>query len=309
MRYKVLLHVAVFLSVIAMLKIFVHRAVAESAIDGIISPHNVPLAALVLISILLAELSSKRFTNARIFLFALFAAVFFICSLYLSPESNLKDEASVVSYAALLLLLSTTIVTAVSKRAGFGRILSTSFFIFVGCTFLGFIYTFSGAETMNRHSKVDAAVVLGASVWGKQKPSPLLRGRLDSAIRLFKSGRTNKIVVTGGTKRFGTVESEVEAAYLSENGIPNSGILKEYSTLSTADQARFVKNVLIDSLRMKRIVIVSDNWHLPRVLLMCRWDNANVKGMASDYRMTMLGELYYRVRESAALQVYLLFGV
>lgn len=309
MRFKVLLHTAVFLSAIAALKIFVHRAVAENTKDGILSPHNLPLAALVLAAILLAELSSRKFTNAWMFLFAFFAAVFFVSSFYLSPESQFKDEASVVAYAALLLMLSTAFVTAASKRAGFSKILSTAFLIFIVCTFIGFIYTFSDGEAFNRNSKTDAAVVLGASVWGKQRPSPLLRGRLDGAIKIFKSGRAKKIVVTGGTKRFGTVESEVEAAYLQENGIPDSDIIKEHSTLSTADQARFVKDVLIDSLGMKRIVIVSDKWHLPRVLLMCGWDNASVKGMASDYRMSIPGELYYRLRESAAMQVYLLFGV
>ncbi|MCL5267805.1 MAG: YdcF family protein [Bacteroidetes bacterium] len=308
MRPRVLLHAAVLLDAVAALKILANRASAEHLKDGLISPQNLPLALVILVIVLLLELASKRFRKPRAYFLAFLGLIFFLCSLYIYPQNRFKDESSILGYGVLILQFSAAGVTVFFKSAGLGRILGVTVFVFVVLSIIGFAYTFSNAETYDGHSKVDAAVVLGASVWGKDKPSPLLRGRLNTAMKLFKSGIAKKIVVTGGTKRFGTIESEVEASYLRENGVKDSHIIRDRRSLSTPEQVDFVKNVLIDSLKMKKIVIVTDRWHLPRVLLMCRWQNARVKGMASDYRMFLPSDIYYRMRESAALQVYLLFG-
>ena len=310
LKSKVLLHIAVLVDVIAVLIIFANRATAEYLPNGIASPQNLPLAVVAIIVIFLAEVSSlKKISNFQLPLFLLCAALLLFCSFYLPPVSESGTEVpAVLAYAALMVQLSTVVVAAFSELPTLGK--SFSFFIFLSaaCTLVGFIYTFSNDETFQGNSKVDAAVVLGASVWGKHKPSPVLRGRLDEAIEIFKSGRVKKIVVTGGTKRFGTVESEVQAWYLAENGISGSDIIAEHNTFCTSEQAIFVKRVLMDLLDMKKLVIVTDDWHLPRALLMCRWDGAKVVGTASAYKMLIPNELYSRVRESAAIQVFLLFG-
>ncbi len=302
------MHATAMLDAAAALKIFSDRASAEHLKGGLVSPQNLPLGLSVLIIVMLIELGFRKFGKFRISFLFLLAFLFLLSSLYIYHQGNFRDEAAILGYGALLFQLSTAIVTTSSRRAGAARIFSTTLIVFIALSVIGFLYTFLDTESYNGHSKMDAAVVLGASVWGKDRPSPLLRGRLDRAMKLFKKGLARKIVVTGGTRRFGTVESEVEAAYLRENGISGRDIIKDRSTLSTPDQVDYVKNVLIDSLHLKKIVIVSDNWHLPRVLLMCRWQDARVKGMASGYRMFLPSEIYYRMRESAALQVYLMFG-
>ncbi len=308
MRPRVLLHTAALFDIAAALKIFADRAWAENLKNGLMSPQNLPLAAVVFVIVLLVELAYKKFRKSRAYLLTSLGIIFLLCSLYIYPQNRFKDEASILGYGVLLVQVSTVWVTLFFRRGGIGRILSVALFVFVVLSIVGFAYTFSDAETYNGHSKVDAVVVLGASVWGKDKPSPLLRGRLNAALKLFKSGFAKKIVVTGGTKRFGTVESEVEASYLREKGVRDSDIIRDRRSMSTPEQVNFVKDILIDSLGMKKIVIVTDKWHLPRVLLMCRWQDARVKGMASGYRMFLPSEVYYRIRESAALQVYLLFG-
>lgn len=282
--------------------------VAENQKNGIMSAQNFPLALLVLIVILFAELSSRRISKPGMLLLAIPAVLFLVSSFYLLPTGRSSDEASVLAYVALMLQLSTVVVIFSRKGVHLGRIIATFLLISAAFTLAGFIYTFSDGQASHFDSRQDAVVVLGASVWGKHRPSPLLCGRLDEAIKIFKSGLARKIIATGGTIRFGTVESEVQAWYLRENGVPDSSMITEHNTLCTSEQAAFVKSVLIDSLRMKRIVIVSDKWHLPRALLMCRWEDANVQGAASDYRLPILNELYFRMRESAALQAYFLFG-
>ncbi len=302
------MHAAVLLNIVASLKILADRAEVEHLEGGVLSPQNLPLALAVLAIVLLAEVASRKLSPSGSFLLLTMGLILLLASFYVYPQNNLKDQASVLAYGVVLLEFSTVVVSAFSRRAGLGREVGTAFLTFVILSVLGFIYTFSEATTYDRTSKVDAVVVLGASVWGRHKPSPLLRGRLDTAIRLFKQGLARKIVVTGGTKRFGTTESEVEAFYLRKNGVGSTDIIRDNRSLSTPEQVDFVKSVLMDSLKMRKIVIVSDRWHLPRVLLMCRWQNARVQGMASSYRMLLTSQMYYRLRESAALQVYLFFG-
>ncbi|WP_309245652.1 hypothetical protein [Desmonostoc muscorum] len=50
-----------------------------------------------------------------------------------------------------------------------------------------------GSSTNN--IKADAAIVLGAAVWG-EKPSPVFRERINHAINLYKNGSVKAIIFT-----------------------------------------------------------------------------------------------------------------
>jgi len=312
LKSKALLHIAVFMDVVAALKISANRAVAGNLQGGITSAQNLPLAAVIAAVIFLAEvLSRKKISNLLVAFFFLTAMIFLACSFYLPPAGEASGEPSVLAYAAVMIQFSSIAVISFTKRPNIGKILAGIVFIAGVFTFAGFIYTFTNGETFRPGMKSDAAVVLGASVWGKYKPSPILRGRLETAINIFNSGQAKKIIVTGGTKRFDTIESEVQAWYLRQRGIPDSSIVAEHNTFCTSEQAEYIKDVLVDSLGMKNIVVVTDNWHLPRVLLMCSWEGvtqAGIYGAASSYRLFAANEFYSRLRESAAIQVFLLFG-
>ncbi|MGJ5635024.1 YdcF family protein, partial [Nostoc sp. CALU 1950] len=51
-----------------------------------------------------------------------------------------------------------------------------------------------GSSTNN--IKADAAIVLGAAVWGEE-PSPVFRERINHAINLYKNGSVKTIIFTG----------------------------------------------------------------------------------------------------------------
>ncbi len=293
----------------AALKISAGRAAVENLKNGITSQQNIPLLVIVIVIVFLTEfISQRKISRFQVLVFFITAGVLAFCSFYLPPVGESAEEPSVLAYGALMIQFSGSIVIAFSKDPRVGKILLGIIFVVGIFTLAGFVYTYSNGETFQSGLNSDAAVVLGASVWGKHKPSPILRGRLEAAINLFNARQTKKIVVTGGTKRFDTIESEVQAWYLKERGIPDSVIIAEHNTFCTCEQAEYIKRVLIDSLGMKNIVVVTDDWHLPRALLMCRWEGAGVFGIASGYRMFLSNEIYSRLRESAAIQVFLLFG-
>src|SRR5215469_16846942 len=60
------------------------------------------------------------------------------------------------------------------------------------------------------HDSADAAIVLGAAVWGEE-PSPVFRERINHALILYRTGRVRKLIFTGGIGK-GTTIAEAEAA-------------------------------------------------------------------------------------------------
>lgn len=128
------------------------------------------------------------------------------------------------------------------------------------------IYSY-GNEDNNR--KADAAIVLGAAAWGN-KPSPVLRERLNHAIGLYKSGRCNFLIFTGG-KGFPNEpgESVISRRYAVKQGIPESKIFIENESKNTFEN---IKNAvkIADNKKLKSFFIVSDSYHLKRASVIAK---------------------------------------
>lgn len=302
------MHAAVFLELIGSLKIIVQRAIAQDPGSGIFTFRNLPLGAVVLISAVLLEFFKKRLGGVLLPIVIISSVVFFISSFYLPPENHSYELAIGLGYVTLIVLLSTALAAAFSRDPGFGRIFTAFLSLSILTLLAGFLNTFSHIQKFHGRREADVAVVLGGGVLGPHTPSPDVKGRLDAAAELYRRGETRKIAVTGGTRRFHTYESEICAWYLHSIGIPDSAIITEDKTQNTIQQVVYVKEYLTQKLKMRNVVIVSDDWHLPRALLMCRWLNVKAKGYASRYRMSAQSELFWRLRESAGLQAYMLFG-
>jgi Uncharacterized conserved protein len=239
----------------------------------------------------------------------LLSALLLIGTFYLQTEGVYRDSASIACYISIMLQLGTALGLLRRRDLSIKTGVYSGLLLMVFTTAASFAYTFTEKDVEIKPFSADALVVLGASVRGPDKPSPLLQGRLDRAIEAAIESVHAKIIVTGGTPRFGTVESEVEATYLKSRGVRDSDIIRDKMTLRTSDQARFIKDVLVDSLKLRKIVVVSDRWHLPRALLMCKWRGVDVTGVSSKYKLPLLSELYYRLRESVALQLFIFTGV
>lgn len=112
--------------------------------------------------------------------------------------------------------------------------------------------------------RAQAIVVFGAAQYNGT-PSPVLRARLDHAVKLYEQGYADRLVVTGGRlpdDRFS--EAGASARYLRSKGVPDSSILREVqgrtSWESLASAARFLKQR-----GMTDVVLVSDGFHSARI--------------------------------------------
>lgn len=115
----------------------------------------------------------------------------------------------------------------------------------------------------------DAIVVLGAAQY-QGRPSPVLRTRLDHAIGLYARGLAPRLVLTGGIAE-GDTESEaaVSRNYALRAGVPDSAILMENDGRTTGQSLRSVGR-LLGTRGMRRVVLVSDPFHLFRASLVAR---------------------------------------
>jgi uncharacterized SAM-binding protein YcdF (DUF218 family) len=110
-----------------------------------------------------------------------------------------------------------------------------------------------------------AAVVLGAAVWGKH-PSPVYRERLNAAIRLYRQGRVHTLVFTGGTPELGyPAEADVARAYGLQQGVPDERILVENKSRSTYENLLQVRDLLRGS-GLHTVLLVSDPLHMLRAI-------------------------------------------
>ena len=121
-----------------------------------------------------------------------------------------------------------------------------------------------------------AAVVLGAAAWGSH-PSPVYRERLNEAIRLYKQGRVETLIFTGGTRNTGfPSEAQVARDYALKQGIPNSRILVDTKSHSTFENLLQAKELMTRA-GIQSALIVSDPLHMKRAMLIADELNINAK--------------------------------
>jgi uncharacterized SAM-binding protein YcdF (DUF218 family) len=115
----------------------------------------------------------------------------------------------------------------------------------------------------------DAAVVLGAAVWGT-RPSPVFAERLNHAIALYQAGEVRILVFTGGVGQSNErAEAEVARDYALQRGVPAQDIYLETRSRTTYENLREARSVL-EGLGWGRILVVSDPLHMRRAVTIAR---------------------------------------
>ena len=161
-------------------------------------------------------------------------------------------------------------------------------------------------STVDEAQAADIIVVLGAAEY-RGKPSPVLRGRLDHALELYKKGLAPRILTTGGAGGDPVyTEGDVGRSYLVSRGVPSEAVVVDpagdstvYSTASAAEIMR--------RMGLKSCIVVSDGYHIFRAKRMLQSGGVKVYGSprslnpANDWRERWLyvrqaiGYLLWRV--------------
>ena len=142
--------------------------------------------------------------------------------------------------------------------------------------------------------KVDCILVLGAAVWSG-KPSPMLEDRLNAAIELYKSGVSNKILVSGDHGQDNYDEVNAMKKYAIEKGVPSEDIFMDHAGFSTYESVYRAKEVF----GVKSMVIVTQKYHLFRAVYISKKLGIETYGENSDSRKYM-GSIERETREVLA---------
>jgi uncharacterized SAM-binding protein YcdF (DUF218 family) len=160
----------------------------------------------------------------------------------------------------------------------------------------------------NEARKSDAIVVLGAAQYDG-RPSPVLKARLDHAVRLYERGVAPILIMTGGQAPGDTVsEAVVSRRYAIRQGVPAAAILTERGGMTTLESMRAVSR-LMRGQNMKTAVLVSDPFHMLRLKLLAK--RVGFTGYTSPTRTSPISrnreeERKHLIRESFSLPFALL---
>jgi vancomycin permeability regulator SanA len=136
-------------------------------------------------------------------------------------------------------------------------------------------------------------LVLGAEVYPDGRPSPALESRLDVAIALLQSGKTNLLLMSGGN---GTIETDAMRDYVVTRGVPPEIVITDEAggrTMSSCVTAR-------ETFPELRLLVVSQADHAARATFICRRLGIDADGVAAP-EFTGDRLIVYWIRERFAL--------
>jgi SanA protein len=125
---------------------------------------------------------------------------------------------------------------------------------------------------------VSLALILGASVYGNGRLSPVLEERVKTAIGLYKTGVVKKILVSGDNSTPSYNEVIPIRDYLLENGIfdvPAEDIFVDFAGFNTYDSMYRAQEIF----HAKNVLIVTQSFHLPRAIYVARSVGLNAYGV------------------------------
>ncbi len=120
-------------------------------------------------------------------------------------------------------------------------------------------------------------IIFGADASG-HRPSPMLAGRLDLGADLYHRGKVQVLLVTGDNSVTHYNEPEVMRDYLIGEGIPRDRIVLDYAGFDTWDSCVRAKKIF----GVDRAILVSQRFHLPRAITLCRSVGVESWGVGDD---------------------------
>lgn len=168
----------------------------------------------------------------------------------------------------------------------------------------GVVFSIFWGSQKNPNARADAAIVLGAAVWGNN-PSPVFAERINHALDLYNQGQVRVLIFTGGIGANSKhAEGDVARAYAIGKGVPPKAILVESKSKTTWENLSGAKKLMVGS-NLKSAVIVSDPYHLRRAGMMARklgmkyvcspTETSRISGIRAKTKQ-MLRETYFVTR-------------
>jgi len=146
----------------------------------------------------------------------------------------------------------------------------------------------------------DVAIVFGAGLRWDGDPTTVLADRVSTAVRLREAGLVDRLLMSG-TERGGYDEPAAMARLARSLGVPAEAILLDGGGTRTIETCRRARS----EMGLKRALLVSQAYHLPRALAICDAFGMDVDAVTADLRPYRAQRLW-TLREIPATLVALL---
>lgn len=189
-------------------------------------------------------------------------------------RSKMKTVLLVFAIAAILIIIICAIVHTYVRHAYTNRIITPQ-----------------QASELN----ADCILVLGARVWDNGSPGAMLEDRLLQGIELYKAGASDRLLMSGdhGSDEYDEVNPMKNFAV--ERNVPSEHIFMDHAGFSTYDSMYRARDVF----QVKKVVIITQEFHLYRSLYIANKLGLDAYGVASDPR-SYAGQEFREIREVLA---------
>ena len=135
-------------------------------------------------------------------------------------------------------------------------------------------------ELLERDERIDCIVVLGCMVYSDGRLSHMLSDRVETAISIYRAGVGDRILMSGDHRNDSYNEVDPMRNTAIEGGVPEAAIETDPMGLSTYDSLARIA----EKYQGRRIVIVTQRYHLFRALYIAEKLGMDAYGVSADLR-------------------------
>ena len=141
----------------------------------------------------------------------------------------------------------------------------------------------------------DCILVLGAYVRPNGAPSSILKDRLNTGYEIFEAGKAPKFLLSGDHGQRSYDEVNGMRDYIEEKGVNKKLIFLDHAGFSTYESIYRARDIF----EANKIIIVTQEYHLPRALYLAQKMGIEAQGVASDH-LTYRKIMIFKAREALA---------
>ena len=159
------------------------------------------------------------------------------------------------------------------------------------------VYSWTRIYTVDSAPTERVAIVFGAGLTRDGYPTSILRDRVETATRLYFTGKVQKLLMSGDNRFENYNEPGAMRDYAVSLGVPADAIVLDYAGRRTYDTCYRAKAIF----GLSSALLVTQPFHLPRALFECNALGVQASGVAADnhhYWPPLL--LVWNIREQLA---------
>ena len=149
----------------------------------------------------------------------------------------------------------------------------------------------------------DVIITLGAAVLKNGTPSPTLERRVNKSVRLYKEGKANFLLMSGGLGKHPPAEAIVMKELAVSQGIPSDRIFIESNSINTLQSSLSCASIMKNN-GWSSAIIVTDSYHLFRSVSLFKAVGVSAQGSFPEEgrgKTKKLKWAYMHIRELLAL--------